>query len=174
MSKKNILLLIAAVAVIAVFAFIVVKSTKPKGGEILQQQKNQTILNNGKEVDTGEWKVYRNEEYGFEVQLPSDCPKFNVRERSVDGITTFVEFGFLTNNPVAHTENGYAYIYGISVLTKDQYKNYDFPGGDKPNKLAEDSKYIFLRSPGQDPPRDLFEQMTKMKIVYSTFKFIEQ
>jgi len=71
MSKKNILLLIAAVAAVAIFAFIVVKSTKPKGCEILQQQQqNQINFDNGKEVNTSDWKVYRNEEYGFEVDYP--------------------------------------------------------------------------------------------------------
>lgn len=66
MSKKNILLLIAAVAVVAVFV-IVITSNKTS-----QQQPNQTNLDNGKEVDTGEWKVYRNEEYGFEVKYPEN------------------------------------------------------------------------------------------------------
>ena len=66
MSKKNILLLIGAVAVVAVFSFIVVNDKTP------QQQLNKTNFNQGKEVDTSEWKVYRNEEYGFEVKYPED------------------------------------------------------------------------------------------------------
>ncbi len=71
MSKKNILLLLlVAVVVVTVFAFIVVKSTKPKGGEILKQQ-SQVNPDNEKEVDISDWKVYRNEEYGFEVDYPS-------------------------------------------------------------------------------------------------------
>ena len=70
MSQKNILpLLFIAVAVVAVFAFIVASNRIPQQQD---QQQNQTNFNNGKEVDTDGWLTYRNEEYGFEVRYPEN------------------------------------------------------------------------------------------------------
>ena len=68
MSKKTILpLLFIATAVVAIFAFIVANNKTPQQQD---QQQNQINFNNGKEVNTSDWQVYRNEEYGFEIGYP--------------------------------------------------------------------------------------------------------
>ena len=173
MSKKNILLLLfIAVAVVAIFAFIVAYNKAPQQQD---QQQNQTNLNNGKEVDTSDWQTYRNEEYGFELKIPSDWPKFNVKVAYPEKIASAsIKLGFLTTEPAWHSKDGYAYIYGIILFTKDQYENYYTSDGGKPNILAENEKYIFTKSYGQDISEDLIGPWKGAEMVFSTFRFIDQ
>lgn len=126
--------------------------------------------------ETAGWQTYRNEKYGFEVKIPNTWPKFNVRERSVDeaavaGGAKLLEFGFLTNSTKWPTENGFAYIWGLLVLTPDQYIKYSDPrDGGKPEIFKQNENYIFSVVHGNGgAPDDLENQ--KSSVVFSTFKF---
>lgn len=123
-----------------------------------------------------DWQTYRNEKYGFEVEIPNTWPKFNVRERNVDeaavaGGVKLVEFGFLTNSTKWPTENGLAYIWGLLVLTPEQYNKYSDPrDGSKPEIFKQNKDNIFsIKNGNGGAPDDLENQ--KSSVVFSTFKF---
>jgi len=125
------------------------------------------------DIDTSDWKTYRNAEYGFEVKIPNIWPNFNVRRRSLYDGSVLIEFGFLTNDPRWYTTDGYAYLYGIQVFTKDQYKDYYKPNGGKPVVLAQNHEYVFTITQGQEVPADLIKQMNERYRIYTTFKLVQ-
>ena len=76
MSKKNFLpLLLMAVAVVAIFIFVVSNNRTP------QQQQKQVNLNQGKEVDTSNWQIYRSEYFGIEFSYPLNHDIFDRLEQ---------------------------------------------------------------------------------------------
>lgn len=72
MNKKNIAILISALVII-VGGFLVWKSNqKVEVGQQGNQEQNQQTENQQGEIDTSEWKTYKDEKYGFEIKYPKN------------------------------------------------------------------------------------------------------
>lgn len=142
--------------------------------ESVDKEEFQEVKTLDAEIDTSDWKIYRNEKYGFGIKIPNTWLDFDVRERIVPGSTCLIEFGFLTGDKRwRESENGYAYIFGIWVFTKKQYEEYFYSDGSKPKIIEQNKNYVFTKIQSQEVPRDLTEKMNDRELVFGTFKFLK-
>ena len=71
MTKKTLFLSLILLASLTLAALVYVQITKPEPSIPVNTNQNANI-NQGAEIDTSNWKTYKNEQYGFEFKYPGD------------------------------------------------------------------------------------------------------
>ncbi len=131
MNKKNILILLI-ILVIAVAAGVLWYLNRNVGKPVVEEGNNQGT----EKIDTSNWKIYRNEEYEFEVKYPEWWYIFDCASQYFASLRVYISDNQSDN---CNTKGGRI---NIVMYNKDQinfYKNYDFYE-DKEIKI--DSKII--------------------------------
>jgi hypothetical protein len=83
MNKKSIIILAVVLTIIIVGGFLVWKGDQ--NVEVIEEQGQNQNQQQGEDqqavVDTSDWKTYRNEEYGFEIELPGNMNKWSIEKK---------------------------------------------------------------------------------------------
>jgi hypothetical protein len=122
MLKKTLIIIgiIVAAITLGVTALYIAKR---QGGEEAKRQKEVTTTAKKPETDTSDWKVYRNEVYGFEIKYPSD---WKILEDYGQVVTNIDFFGSMPDLPQGTEDHFLIQIYelGETLNLKEWVKNF--------------------------------------------------
>lgn len=110
-------------------------------------------------AETNDWKLYRNNHYGFELTFPESWKDFKAAGRI---LTTgkSIDFGF------ADQENG---LFNVSIFEKQKWAEVKNEGG-APTYLGENDKYAFAWAPAQFASNDtMSERLKEVSGIVKTF-----
>ena len=119
---------------------------------------------NFEEVDTSDWKTYRNEEYGFEVNLPGNSVKWNIEEKNVLQINSFfnsgseryLDFRYKLDNRILNDKNDtslgfddemslwYINIIPINNYVENVCEKYKKPMCRQGEILGQNDQFVFI------------------------------
>ena len=154
-------LVIAAVLIIALGAGVFVWQKQGKQVQEQPKQEDTAKTDISTDIDTSDWKTYRNEEYGFEVRYPGTIGvKLVFDSKNWCGTGCMVlDLLLPTNDRTWHySVEGYVPGASIVIFSRSGYEAYSFSDGSKPRILGENNQYIYTRFPGgNDYPDDTFE-----------------
>ena len=131
--------------------------------------------------ETANWKVYRNEKYGFTLKLPPSWKNYKVWQiegdfNAFDSSESF-RFGLPTKSSKWPAYNGYGVLFTISVTTPQEWEKEVIiqskegePGSTPP--LYRNDEYVFHLTPGQDCAEDLCDRYSEINDIRKTFKLI--
>jgi hypothetical protein len=149
-------------------------SMRPGGKRTLSEDK--TLVQNTERQVPGE-EIYRNEEFGFELQLNDAWKGYKVTSTEMSSNFGAGVLNFLvpTNSQIyLGEEKGFARVMIISVFNPEYWESLQKEEGPKPGLLGKNSNWVFAYSPWQDPPEDLVGKDFKLMEVVSSFKLIGQ
>ncbi len=136
--------------------------------ETKEQTNDQNQTGNGElkpeeKIDTSSWKTYLNKEFGFEVKLPGDLNKWNIKIEKYDnkddgypGRLYRIWFNYPLDKPVLQvaSDPNSGYIHNVNiwyldaVLTKNYVDNicdkYPHPKCYQGKVLGRNNKYVFV------------------------------
>lgn len=118
-------------------------------------------------TNTASWKTYTNSKYGFTLTFTDKWKGYEVidfRESGTGEAPAPAEDQYEVYAPTSSTiwstdKKGYASIFKINVYDKTVFENIlksnDDPYINSNGVIAENGKYVFFKSTGQDYPEDL-------------------
>ncbi len=137
-----------------------------------------SVKNETEVVQEGNWKVYTNSQYGFQLTFPNDNWKgYKVFEKADQDFLGAKHLYFAVSTKADYTvlpdvisSKGYAAPFTISVYPTNLWSKVSQEGGLVPVKLGENSKYVFSYSTWQDSPEDLIKLNTDIDLIVKSFK----
>lgn len=125
------------------------------------------------------WRMYRNEEYGFELLLPNSWNGLAIEQKGNNfspALRSYF-FCFPTDNKDYPDSNcgsiniysGQFSLFGISIYSKMGWKEEQETEVGKPVFINENDKYVFAYYLPQDPPLEYINY--NVNKILSTFKF---
>lgn len=121
------------------------------------------------------WKTYRNEKYGFELQLTDAWKGYQVKLAEVSsnfGAGSLL-FCVPSTAPI-QTDNGcdkgYSKIMVVSIMSQEQWDFSEKQEGPKPGFLGRNTNYVFGYSFWQDPPNDLISKNFETDKAIASFR----
>ncbi|MCK5475157.1 MAG: hypothetical protein KAI71_01060 [Candidatus Pacebacteria bacterium] len=125
------------------------------------------------EPDASNWKIYQNEEFGFEITLTDVWDGYKTITES-DATHTYIKFQIPTKDAIYGNRDGYATPFTISVYSVSKWQEIQQEEGRKPKYIAQNDINVFACSTWQDAPSDLLGKSIGFDQIFSTFKFIER
>lgn len=144
---------------------------KSQIGIATQQIKNHNA-DQASESDFSSWKMYRNENYGFEFRHPDRWSDVKISALYDYGSGIFLHFRYPTTekNWTNDTMLGYANFLVIGIFSPEQYEQFSYSDGSKGEILGSNNEYIFTRIPtGNDTPVDIAVLSEYNEDIYRTF-----
>lgn len=141
MPKKNILVIVIIIVIAIVFA-----------GFLLSNQKKT------EQIDTSNWKTYRNEQYGFEFRYPPEGLIKLLSENPNSDLKTFQE-KVVVNIPSKEDNLGFDLVT-FSIYSKEEWNkaisDKDFAEYLSIRKVGENNNYVFVFDNANGlPPSDI-------------------
>lgn len=131
------------------------------------RHEEQAALGDSDLLDMSKWKTYRNEEYGFSLQLPGEIDKWNITKRTLSKFESMfgseneamLEFSYMLDSPVARVSQdpsmGFLQnmiVWYVDIIPKKDWKEGICEKFSSPRPLCRQGKVI-----GTDD-RYVFEQ----------------
>jgi len=132
--------------------------------EQIKELKTQTSEHSTK-IDASDWKVYRNDEYGFELTFPERWEDYKVGEEVSEGLAA-VAF------KLKHTRHGkYHIVFTIGVYPKEKWEQLQSEEGPSVGTyLGGQGGYVFDYSMGHDDEGYIgFPKITPGEIYHGPF-----
>ena len=124
------------------------------------------------ELDVSNWKIYQNEEFGFEITLTDIWDGYKTKTES-DTTRTYIKFQIPIEDTNYGNRDGYATPFFISVFSISKWQKIQQEEGRKPKYIAQNDINVFAYSTWQDVPLDLLGKDMGFDQIFSTFKFID-
>jgi len=121
------------------------------------------------EIDTSDWQIYTNEEYGFEITFTDAWEGYVLTERLLNwgdlGTSNSFDFGFEPQES----------LFNISIHSEEQWQSIVSQEGPSPQYISENDEYVFAYSIGHDLGTNKEIVVTREGImqILTTFKFTE-
>jgi hypothetical protein len=116
--------------------------------------------------------LYKNEKYGFNLEVVPDWAGLKVFEKSASEVVTYY-FALPTTDKAWKEEgidSGYSSVFAITVYSKAQYEETKKGEGDTLVATGQTDKYVFVASQSQAVPKDLSTKYKEYQTVIKTFK----
>lgn len=164
MNQKTIIAILGVVAVIlagtTIYFATISNVSQPTPAPVAKQpvQSNTNIA--------PDWKIYKNDKYGFELTFPDTWQGYNTANRKLDwgsfGTSDSIDFGLPTQ------KDG---LFNISIHSKQQWKNIQSEDGPKPGFLGENVNYVFAWAQAQyAADSNIEKRMEEAQDIIKTFK----
>ena len=124
------------------------------------------------ELDVSNWKIYQNEEFGFEMTLTDIWDGYKTITES-DTTHTYIKFQIPIEDTNYGNKDGYVTPFIISVYSISKWQKLQQEEGLKPKYIAQNNINVFTYSIWQDAPLDLLGKNMGFNQIFSTFKFID-
>lgn len=126
-------------------------------------------------LDTSNWKMYRNEDYGFEIKFSDKWANYyDITFKTPD--FDYILFCLPTadeNTSIAcpSEDPGFVGLFSIGIYTKKQWEAQEIEHQNLSRILGKKNDLVFAYNKSQDPPDDLIPAYIETKEILSTFKF---
>lgn len=180
--RKHLLVNILLLITLVVGLYQGINSYKEYKERKLQERYEKSLTEYTKKKESGyfdqtaNWKIYRNEKYGFELTLNNMWEDYKTTTE-FDSLPQYgdvrIKFYLLTKDSSYKSNlTGYAVVFAIVVMDKESWSH--IPEGPRAIYLGEKGKYVFAYDNGyENVPIDLDLQQSQVDQILSTFKFIE-
>lgn len=177
-NKSNTVLIIVIIILVAIIAggigyFISQKSVQKE--EPKEQANQEQVLDDKSEtldtnIETADWKIYKNEEYGFEMTLTDVLKGYRVVEKqNAESVSLRFEIPISSE----YNNSGWWDLFLIAVYTKDGWEKIQKEEGPQPEFIAENDSYVFGYARGHDVPKDFTNVDIGFPKIISSFKLIK-
>lgn len=180
-TSRNIIigLSIAIVILLAAVVYLLISREEiaPEVGDYNQSQTQPVTetKSEGAQQIMAEWKTYKNEKLGFEIQLTDVWKDYMVKVddgSQGEGGSQSVKFYVPTTDSVYSGDiQGYASPFVITAYIKSLWETISKEEPRTATYIGEKGMYVYTYSQWQDPPRDLAGKDFEVPKIISTFKF---
>jgi len=174
MNQKTIItiLVVVVVVLLGTTVYFATINSQPivSTQKAVQQQTSttQSVINQPVKTDTkatSDWKIYKNDKYGFELTFPDTWRGYTTANRTLDwgnlGTSDSIDFGLPTQ------KDG---LFNISIHSKQQWKDIQNEDGPKPEFLGENGNYVFAWARAQyATDNNIEKRMEEVKSIIKTF-----
>lgn len=155
MNQKTIAIILVAAVVILFGTIVYFATTNNADQPIRPDTKNTT-----------NWRIYKNDTYGFELTFPDTWYGFTAAHRSLNwassGTSDSIDFGLPTQ------KDG---LFNISIHTRQQWNEIQGWSGPKPSFLGDNENYVFAWAQAQYAADSATEKrMSEVKNIIKTFR----